>query len=162
MAKLTVEPTKPQYKIFDTIVSWPIIRILKPIYEWKRSFWIYCFLGFLSVVIDFVITYILENLIPYSATLNTTIAFLASTLVSFVLFRYFYFDRTHNSFLNELLKFIPTRIFTFVLSELSIFIFVDTLKVNIWIVKSILIPVTAITNYFTSKIFVFRDKKENN
>ena len=159
MAKLTVEPTKAQYKIFDTIVSWPIIRILKPIYEWKRSFWIYCVLGFVSVVVDFIFTYILEKILPFSATLYTTVAFLASTLISFVLFRYLYFDRTNNSFQNELIKFIPTRIFTFLISEASILIFVDILEANIWIVKSILIPVTAITNYLTSKAFVFKDKK---
>ena len=42
------ENSKPQFAIFDWIVSLPVIRILKPLYEWKKSFWIYCFLGFLS------------------------------------------------------------------------------------------------------------------
>lgn len=159
MNKLSVEPTKPQYKIFDTIVSWPVIRILKPIYEWKRSFWIYCVLGFVSVVADWVITYLIEKFLPVSATVNTIIAFLVSTIISFVLFRYFYFDRTNNTFLNEFVKFVPTRIFTLLLSALIVFVFVDLLKINLWIIKAILIPVTAITNYFTSKIFVFKDKK---
>lgn len=156
---LKVEPTKPQYKIFDDIVSLPIIRILKPIYEWKRSFWIYCFLGFLSVVSDFAVTALLEPFISFK-TLSTAIAFAVSTVFSFVMFRYFYFDRTNNSFINELFKFIPTRLFTFFLGEFCIFLFVDTLKYNLWIVKVILIPVTAFLNYLTSKVFVFKDKKE--
>ena len=101
----TKEPTKPQYAIFDWIVDLPVIRLLKPLYEWKRSFWIYCFLGFLSVVVDFVVSWIFKKFID-SATLVTAIAFAFSTFASFVMFRYLYFDRTNNSFLNELFKFI--------------------------------------------------------
>lgn len=157
MSKLfkTVEPTKPQYKVFDTIVSWPIIRLLKPLYEWKRSFWIYCVLGFLSVVADFLASAIFKPFIP-SATIVTAIAFAISTFVSFIMFRYLYFDRTTNSFMNELFKFVPTRLFTFVLGEVVMFLFVDTWRFNFWIVKIILIPVTAVLNYITSKVFVFK------
>ena len=104
--------TKPQYAPFDWIMSLPVIRIFAPIYEWNRGFWIYCFLGFMSVVADFVTSAIIKPFIP-SATLITAIAFAVSTLASFVMFRYLYFDRTNNSFINELLKFIPTRLFTF-------------------------------------------------
>ena len=153
-----ISPTKPQYAPFDWIVSLPIIRLLKPLYEWNRGFWIYCFLGFMSVVADFIASYILKPFIA-SATIVTAIAFMISTFASFVMFRYLYFDRTNNSFINEFIKFIPTRLFTFFLGEIVMFLFVDTWKFNFWIVKVILIPVTAITNYFTSKIFVFKDKK---
>lgn len=153
-----ISPTKPQYAPFDWIVSLPIIRLLKPLYEWNRGFWIYCFLGFMSVVADFIASYILKPFIA-SATIVTAIAFMVSTFLSFIMFRYLYFDRTNNSFINEFIKFIPTRLFTFFLGEIVMFLFVDTWKFNFWIVKVILIPVTAITNYFTSKIFVFKDKK---
>lgn len=154
----TVEPTKPQYKIFDTIVSWPVIRLLKPLYEWKRSFWIYCVLGFMSVVADFITSAIFKQFIS-SATIVTAIAFAVSTFASFVMFRYLYFDRTNNSFLNELFKFIPTRLFTFFFGEIVMFLFVDTWNFNFWLIKVVLIPVTAVLNYITSKIFVFKDKK---
>ena len=147
--------TKPQYAPFDWIMSLPVIRIFAPIYEWNRGFWIYCFLGFMSVVADFVTSAIIKPFIP-SATLITAIAFAVSTLASFVMFRYLYFDRTNNSFINELLKFIPTRLFTFFFGEIVMFVFVDILKLDFWLIKVILIPVTAILNYFTSKIFVFK------
>ncbi len=150
-----VSETKPQYAPFDWIVSLPIIRLLKPIYEWNRGFWIYCFLGFVSVVLDFVVSWILKKFIS-SATVLSAIAFMVSTFASFVMFRYLYFDRTNNSFINELLKFIPTRLFTFFFGEISMFVFVDTLKINFWLIKVILIPVTAILNYITSKMFVFK------
>lgn len=153
-----ISPTKPQYAPFDWIVSLPIIRILKPIYEWNRGFWIYCFLGFMSVVTDFVASYLLKPFIS-SATIVTAIAFMISTFASFVMFRYLYFDRTSNSFMNEFFKFVPTRLFTFFLGEIVMFLFVDTWKFNFWIVKVVLIPVTAILNYITSKVFVFKEKK---
>ena len=152
----TISETKPQYAIFDWIVSLPIIRILKPIYELKRGFWIYCFLGFVSTVVDFVLSLVLAKIIPFSATIATTLAFMASTLVSFVLFRYFYFDRTENSFISEFLKFIPTRILTYVIGTALVFIFVDTMGKNLMIIKLISIPITAGINYLTSKFFVFK------
>lgn len=153
-----VSETKPQYAVFDWIVSLPVIRILKPIYEWNRGFWIYCFLGFLSVVFDFVTSALLKPILS-SATIITAIAFAVSTFISFVLFRYFYFDRTNNTFINELLKFIPTRLFTFFFGEITMLLFVDIWHFDFWIVKVVLIPVTAILNYITSKVFVFKDKK---
>ena len=153
-----ISETKPQYAPFDWIVSLPVIRIVKPIYEWNRGFWIYCFLGFLSVVSDWIASAILKPLIPF-ATIVTALAFMVSTFASFVMFRYLYFDRTNNSFFNELIKFVPTRLFTFFLSEIGMFLFVDLWKYNFWIVKALLIPITAALNYITSKLFVFKDKK---
>lgn len=147
--------TKPQYAPFDWIMSLPVIRLLSPLYEWNRGFWIYCFLGFMSVVTDFITSAIFKQFIS-SATIVTAIAFAVSTFASFVMFRYLYFDRTNNSFINELLKFIPTRLFTFFFGEIVMFLFVDTWHFNFWLVKVVNIPITAILNYITSKLFVFK------
>lgn len=154
---LTKEKTKPQFKLFDSIVDLPVIRLLKPLYEWKRSFWIYCFLGFLSTVIDTVLAVVLAKVLPI-ATLASIVAWIVSTFASFVMFRYLYFDRTNNTFINELIKFVPTRLFTLGVSTLAVLIFVDTLEFDMLIVKIILIPVIAILNYITSKMFVFKVK----
>ena len=151
--------TKPQYAPFDWIMSLPVIRLLAPIYEWNRGFWIYCFLGFLSTVIDFVLAWLLFKIIPV-ATIANAISWGVSTVASFVMFRYLYFDRTNNTFMNELLKFIPTRLFTLGFSEVVSLVLVDILKLSFIIVKIILIPATAILNYITSKLFVFKDSKE--
>ncbi|MBQ6126719.1 MAG: GtrA family protein [Erysipelotrichaceae bacterium] len=155
----TVSETKPQFAIFDWIVSLPVIRILKPLYEWKRAFWIYCFLGFVSTVCNYVFTIILAEKLFLSGTVANVTAWILSTLISFVLFRYLYFDRTDNSFINELIKFASARIFTLGVETVSVLVFVDLLHMDLKIVKAILIPVTAILNYFISKLFVFKNKK---
>ena len=149
---------KPQFAIFDKIVSLPIIRIVKPLYEWKKAFWIYCFLGFISTVSNYILAIVFADGLGISGTIANVLAWVISTFVSFVLFRYFYFDRTDNSFLNELVKFASARIFTLLFETLTIFLFVDTLHIDIKIIKAILIPVTAILNYFISKLFVFKNK----
>ena len=154
-----VSETKPQFAIFDWIVSLPVIRILKPLYEWKRAFWIYCFLGFVSTVCNYLFTIVLADKLLLSGTVANTVAWILSTLISFILFRYLYFDRTDNSFINELIKFASARIFTLGVETLSVFVFVDLLHMNLKIVKAILIPVTAILNYFISKLFVFKNRK---
>ena len=150
---------KPQFAIFDWIVSLPIIRIVKPLYEWKKAFWIYCFLGLISTVANYAFTIVLAESLNLYGTIANVLAWLLSTLISFVLFRYLYFDRTNNSFINELIKFASARIFTLCVEELTILLFVDVLGFDIRIIKLILIPVTAITNYFISKIFVFKNKE---
>ena len=152
--------SKPQFAVFDWIVSLPVIRILKPLYEWKKAFWIYCFLGFISTVSNYLLTILFNRTFNLYGTVANTLAWILSTLISFVLFRYFYFDRTNNSFLNELIKFASARIFTLGVETVSVLVFVDILHVDIRIVKLILIPVTAILNYFISKLFVFKNKEE--
>ncbi len=151
---------KPQFAVFDWIVSLPIIRIVKPLYEWKKAFWIYCFLGFISTVSNYIFTIVFTETFKMYGTLANILAWVLSTLISFILFRYFYFDRTNNSFINELLKFASARIFTLGVETVSVLLFVDVLGFDIKIVKLILIPVTAILNYFISKIFVFKNKEE--
>lgn len=151
---------KPQFAIFDWIVSLPVIRIIKPIYEWKKAFWIYCFLGFISTVANYVFTVVFTDTLHMYATVANVIAWILCTLISFVLFRYFYFDRTNNSFINELVKFASARIFTLGFETLTVLIFTDILGIDVKIIKAILIPVTAIMNYFISKLFVFKNKEE--
>ena len=158
--KKTDENSKPQFAVFDWIVSLPIIRIVKPLYEWKKAFWIYCFLGFVSTVSNYVFTIFITKTFNLYGSVANIIAWVLSTLISFVLFRYFYFDRTNNSFFNELIKFASARIFTLGVEEVSVLVFVDLLHADISIVKLILIPVTAILNYFISKLFVFKNKEE--
>ncbi len=153
------ENSKPQFAIFDWIVSLPVIRILKPLYEWKKAFWIYCFLGFISTVSNYVFSIIFVEKLAMLASVANLIAWILSTFISFILFRYFYFDRTNNSFINELIKFASARIFTLGVESVIIFLFVDLWKFDIKIIKLVLIPVTAILNYFISKIFVFKNKE---
>jgi len=156
----TENNSKPQFAIFDWIVSLPVIRIVKPLYEWKKAFWIYCFLGMISTVSNYLMTILFNRTFHLYGTIANTLAWVLSTLISFVLFRYFYFDRTNNSFFNELVKFASARLFTLGVETVSVLVFVDILHVDIPIVKLILIPVTAILNYFISKLFVFKNKKE--
>ena len=151
---------KPQFAIFDKIVSLPVIRIVKPLYEWKKAFWIYCFLGFISTVANYILAIVFADGLGIYGTVANVLAWVLSTLISFVLFRYFYFDRTDNSFFNELIKFASARIFTLLFETLAVFIFVDKLHIDIKIVKAVLIPITAILNYFISKLFVFKNRKE--
>ena len=162
----TENNSKPQFAIFDWIVSLPIIRIVKPLYEWKKAFWIYCFLGFLSTGINYVFAIVFAETLPIPAFVANLLAWVLQTLISFVLFRYFYFDRTDNSFFNELIKYASARVFTLGVETLTVYIFVDLLfpgtdrDLKMKITKAVLIPVTAILNYFISKLFVFKNKKE--
>lgn len=154
---LKPSPTKPQFAPFDKFASLPIIRVIKPVYEWKRGLWIYLFLGITVVVVDTVLSLVLTKVL-INATVANTIAWVLSTFTGFNLFRYFYFDRTNNSYINEMFKFFPTRLVPLAIRAIVVFIFVDKMGVNQLPVKLILVPVEAIINYITSKLIVFKNK----
>jgi len=118
----------------------------------------YVFSVFQHTASNYVFTIILADKLLLSGTVANVTAWILSTLISFVLFRYLYFDRTDNSFINELIKFASARIFTLGVETVSVLVFVDLLHMDLKIVKAILIPVTAILNYFISKLFVFKNK----
>ena len=149
---------KPQFAIFDKIVSLPVIRIVKPLYEWKKAFWIYCFCGFMSTVSNYLFTIIFVNGLHMYGAVGNAFAWVLSTVVSFCLYRYCYFDRTNNTFINELLKFASGRVVTFGIEEIGVLVLVDLMGMDIRIIKIILIPVTALVNFLISKFFVFRNK----
>ena len=73
---------KPQFAIFDWIVSLPVIRIVKPLYEWKKAFWIYCFLGMISTVSNYIFTIVLNRNFGLYGTVANVIAWLMSTMIS--------------------------------------------------------------------------------
>jgi len=155
--KLQPSETKKQFAPFDKFMSLPVIRLLKPVYEWKRALWIYLFLGITVVVVDTVLSLVLTKVL-INATIANTIAWVLSTFTGFNLFRYFYFDRTNNKYINEMMKFFPTRLVPLALRALVVYIFVDSMGVPQLPVKLILVPVEAIINYITSKLIVFKNK----
>jgi putative flippase GtrA len=100
---------------------------------------------------------IFPNAIPYTA------AWAAAVLFAYWASKYFVFihaEQTKGS--AQFFRFVYSRVFTLLLCLLTEFVFVTLLSVNELIVKyAICTVLNIVINYITSKLLVFKKKKED-
>ncbi len=112
---------------------------------------------FVSWGVFHLLTYLLDSQKPLQLFFNETLNWAAGVLVAYPLNRKFVFKSNNNDLKKEIFSFIFSRVVTFVLSYILMWLFVNVLEVNEYISKYIIVSsIIVITNYIFSKIFVFR------
>ena len=148
------------FDFFDKLLTFPIFRLFKPLYKKYEKFWVYCFLGFCSTIINIFFYSFFTSILSIDKLIGNILAWLVGGVLSFAIYRYLYFDKTNNSFINELIKFYTGRLVSLLVEELSVFIFIVKLCYNDILIKVLTKIVTAIFNYFFSKLIVFTTRKK--
>ena len=100
---------------------------------------------------------ITPNFLAYS------VAWLSSVIFAYVMSRIFVFEKTGERILTQFLKFLGSRAMTLVFSILGDMLFskiIGTGKLETFIAKLIISIIVVIINYITSKLLVFKKKKE--
>ena len=134
----------------------------------------YLFVGGGTTVVDWVVFYILNLLIPdlsaigffarFPNAIEYTVAWASAVLFAYWASKYFVFveaEKTGGA--SQFLRFVASRVFTLVLCLATEFIFVTLLHVNELIVKyAICTVLNIVINYITSKLLVFKKKKNEN
>lgn len=145
--------------IFDRLMSLPILRIFKPFYLKYKEVLLYLFFGGLTFLVS-ISSFALFNII---CELNEHIAnFLSWTLaVSFAYITNKIWVFKSNAYsktllIKELVNFVGGRIFTLVIEEVILFIFITWLQYNSMIVKLIAQVIVIVLNYVVSKLYVFK------
>ena len=135
---------------------------------------VYLFVGGGTTVVDWVVFALLFAFLPdlshlpfFSSFPNAiayTAAWAAAVLFAFWASKYFVFveaEKTGGA--SQFLRFVASRVFTLVLCLATEFIFVTLLHVNELIVKyAICTVLNIVINYITSKLLVFKKKKNEN
>lgn len=112
---------------------------------------------FVSWGVFHLLTYLLDSQKPLQLFFNEILNWAAGVLVAYPLNRKFVFKSNNNDLKKEIFSFIFSRVVTFVLSYILMWLFVNVLEVNEYISKYIIVSsIIVITNYIFSKIFVFR------
>lgn len=137
-----------------------------------KSVILYIIFGGLTTVIDWGVTFVLyylwgdaieaNNLLIHGADV---IAWVAAVLFAFVTNRIWVFESKKHGFLpvlGELIAFAGGRVVTLLLQEGMIALLFTWLGLNKYLVKVLAAVVVIILNYFISKLFVFRKKKDQN
>ena len=100
---------------------------------------------------------------PVQLQISVIASWIVACIFAYVTNRIWVFKSKTDSILIELAKFFSARIATLGLEMLIMFIFVTALGLNsdLWVVVWTIVSqaLVVISNYFLSKIFVFKDKK---
>lgn len=128
---------------------------------------LYLIFGGLTTVVDWVVSFLLYYLwgdaIEKTAWLihgANTIAWAAAVIFAYVTNRIWVFEsKTHGAAIaREFVSFAGGRVLTLLLQEVIFAIFFHALSINEYVVKIVAAVLVVISNYFISKLLVFRKK----
>ena len=144
------------------------MKAIKALWQKYREQGLYLIFGGLTTVIDWVISFGLYYLwkdamqaTPALVHVADVIAWVAAVLFAFVTNRTFVFESKQKGFLpiaRELTTFAGGRVFTLLLQEAIMAVFVTWLGLNVYLFRIIAAVLVIILNYIISKLLVFRRK----
>ena len=162
--------------IFDKMMGLPILCIFEPFFSKHREGLLYLFFGGLAFFLNILLFFLFHTKLGMQEGLATAVCWVLCVLFQYFTNKTWVFRSTANGtagLLKEIISFFGGRIFTLLVEEAIIFIFITrlgsgisaalSLNKDIWdmIVKLFAQFVIIVLNYVISKLFVFKDKEKN-
>lgn len=122
----------------------------------------YAIFGVLTTLVNIIVYWLCAHPFHLPVLLSTVIAWVLSVLFAYVTNRKWVFHseaKGRSAILKEITSFFSCRLATGVLDGVSMFVFVDLLKLNDMAVKVIANIVVIIINYLASKLVIFKHKE---
>ncbi|MCM1088654.1 MAG: GtrA family protein [Muribaculaceae bacterium] len=122
----------------------------------------YLIFGFLAFVLNYVLYYVFESLLHTDYMWATAISWVLTVIFAYWTNRTFVFkskNQGKQSLLKEFGSFIGARIATEVLELVLMYLMVDIAGINSYVAKLIAQVAVIVTNYFLSKLWIFKEKK---
>lgn len=148
--------------IFDRIMSLKIFSFLNPFYKKNKEVLLYLFFGVLTTVINIIVFSVFTTLVPLDELVANIIAWVVAVLFAYVTNRVWVFSShcdTTGALVKEILSFYGGRVFTLLVEEAILFVFIKLLSLNTTAVKIVAQVAIIILNYIISKLFVFKKDK---
>lgn len=128
--------------------------------DFIKEIFLYGIFGFLTTVISYGVYVIASNILPINTvTVPTAISWVAGVLFSYFTNRKWVFEKKHQTKkeeVKEFYSFVLSRVFSLIVDLIIMFVFVDVLHNNEYIIKILSNIVVIILNYIFSKLFVFK------
>lgn len=122
----------------------------------------YLIFGFLAFVLNYVLYLLFESLLHMNYLLATALSWVLTVVFAYWTNHTFVFKSktvSGTGLLKEFISFIGARIATELLELLLMYLLVDVIDMNSWIAKLIGQTVVIVTNYFLSKLWIFKEKE---
>lgn len=156
-----MENTTKKKDIFDRIMSLPVLNIFEPFYTKHKEGLMYLFFGGLAFFLSIFLFWFMDSVMHLNAVLNNTIDWVICVAFQFFTNRTWVFDghvETKQDFLKQAGSFTAGRLFTLVVEDLLIYIFITLLGFPSMPVKLAATFIVIVLNYVISKLIVFRKK----
>ena len=122
---------------------------------------LYGITGVMTTIINFGVSYLLYNKWHINENSVTIIAWFVTVTIAYILNAIWVFEDYYKNLISEIVKigkFYASRIFTYVVEALGLYIFITLLGFNFWVVKCSVTIVVIILNYILAKFLVFLRK----
>ncbi len=155
-----MEDTKKK-DIFDKIMSLPVLNIFEPFYTKHKEGLMYLFFGGLTFFLSLFLFWFMDKVLHINEVVNNSIDWVICVAFQFFTNRTWVFDGkvdNKKDFLKQAGSFTAGRLFTLVVEDVLIFIFITLMGFPKMPVKLGATFVVIALNYVISKLIVFRKK----
>ena len=138
-----------------------MLTILKKIYITHKEIFLYLLFGALSFLLNILLFFFFNDCWKLNEINANTISWIITILFVFFTNRKWVFileEKNGKPIVIQLVLFFIGRIGTLFLENFLIFIFITKLEYNNLIVKIVTQVIVVVSNFFISKLFVFRKK----
>lgn len=147
--------------IFDRIMSLPVLNIFEPFYKKYKEALLYLFFGGLTFFLSIFLFWFMDSVMHLNELVNNTIDWVICVAFQFFTNRTWVFDGkvdTKKDFIKQAGSFTAGRLFTLVVENIIIFIFITLMHFPKMPVKLAATFVVIVLNYVISKLIVFKKK----
>ncbi|MCI8661577.1 MAG: GtrA family protein [Lachnospiraceae bacterium] len=149
--------------IFDKFIMLPILSPFFPFYKRHKEIFLYLFFGGITFFLNLGLFGSIDSFTDINELINNVICWVICVIFQFITNRTWVFNGAVNgakAFLSQLAAFFGGRVFTLILEEAIIAIFITWLGWKAIIVKLVAQLIVIILNYVISKWIVFRNQTE--
>lgn len=153
---------KKEKDIFDKIMSLPGLNIFEEIYKKYKEILLYLFFGGLTTVISIGSYSYCDVMLHIDPLLANIISWILAVLFAYATNKIWVFSaQTHGirELTVEMFHFFTGRVFTLIVEEVILFVFINKLHFNSIFVKIVAQFIVVALNYVISKLIVFREEK---
>lgn len=147
--------------MFDRLIHLPGLRILEPFYKEHKEVLLYLLFGGLSFFLNIFLFIGIDRAFGINELINNIICWIVSVLFQYFTNRTWVFDGYTNGtidLIKQIASFFGGRIFTLIVEEIIIAIFIMWLGLNSAAVKLGAQVVVIVLNYIISKLVVFKKR----
>ena len=147
--------------IFDRLMKLPLLRKAEPFYKKNKEILLYVFFGGFAVLLNIGLFQFFHEVLNINELISNAISWVLCVLFQYWTNSTWVFDgkaENRKALLGQMVSFFGGRIFTLVVEELILAIFITWLGFNPLIIKTIAQIIIIILNYIISKKIVFKKR----
>lgn len=149
--------------VFDRLISHRLFRFFQPFYTKHKEPLLYLFFGGLTTLVSLASFAGAEHLLGLPPLVANVVSWILSVAFAYITNRIWVFSHKAEDaqgIFREAISFAGGRVLTLFLEEVILAVGIHTLHMNSFLVKMIAQVLVVVSNYFISKLFVFKARNQ--